>query len=99
MISKEDLKQIIELMTSHHDRTQDAYKLNIDLIEYNDSLYKVIDILFDNVFLKNQKQFLEWYMYGKDFGRREDLKVWDDNGKEIEVNSIDDFYNTLKDFK
>lgn len=99
MISKEDLKQIIELMTSHHDRTQDAYKLNIDLIEYNDSLYKVIDILFDNVFLKNQKDFLEWYMYDKDFGRREDLKVWDDNGKEIEVNSIDDFYNTLKDFK
>jgi len=78
-----ELQHLLNLIDTDYKRKMDAYKLGIDLSEFGESAQEVIDLLLKHVFDEHQYETLCWWMYEKDFGRREDLQMWDNDGKEI----------------
>jgi hypothetical protein len=78
-----ELQHLLNLMDADNERTRAAYRLGIDLTEFRESAQEVIDLLLKHVFDEHQYETLSWWMYEKDFGRRENLQMWDKDGKEI----------------
>jgi hypothetical protein len=73
-------KQIIDWQIAHHTKIDDAYKLNINLIEAFDEQEKVIDALWKQVLTADGDFWLGWYLYEKDgiSGKpRKDFKAHD----------------------
>ena len=79
----QEFTRLIELIQSDNTRTRAAYKLGIDLSEFSESAQEVIDLLLRHVFDEHQYECITWWMYEKDFGRREDLQMWDADGNEV----------------
>jgi hypothetical protein len=46
-------------------------------------LHTIIENLLGIIFNEDGKDWIEWFMYEKDFGKREDLKAWDEDKNEI----------------
>jgi hypothetical protein len=78
-----ELQNLLNLIDAHNKRTQEAYKIGIDLTEFDESAQEVIDLLLKRIFNEDQYECLSWWMYEKDFGRREDLQMWDADGNEV----------------
>ena len=78
-----ELQHLLNLMDADNKKIRDAYRLGIDLIEFTESAQEVVNTLLKHVFDEHQYETLSWWMYEKDFGRREDLQMWDKDGKEI----------------
>ena len=98
MINKEDFIKLIEHLKLADERGGELYKLGVDTMELNDSLYRAVDILFSAVFNEEQRGWVEWFTFDCDFGRKE-LKARDKEGNPIvrNVEELWDEINTLKD--
>jgi hypothetical protein len=79
----EELQHLLNLIDADNERTRAAYKLGIDLTEFRESAQEVIELLLKHVLNEDQYECLTWWMFEKNFGRREDLQMWDKDGKEI----------------
>jgi hypothetical protein len=79
----EELTHLLNLIDADNERTREAYKLGIDLTEFREIAQQVIDLLLKHVLNEDQYECLSWWMYEKDFGRREDLQMWDKDGREV----------------
>jgi hypothetical protein len=79
----EELTHLLNLVDADNKRTRAAYKIGIDLFEFGESAQQVIDLLLKHVLNEDQYETLSWWMYEKDFGRREDLQMWDKDGREV----------------
>ncbi|NBW19223.1 MAG: hypothetical protein EBR82_65735 [Caulobacteraceae bacterium] len=79
----EELQHLLNLMDADNKKIRDAYRLGIDLIEFTESAQEVVNTLLKHVFDEHQYETLSWWMYEKDFGRREDLQMWDADGNEV----------------
>ena len=79
----EELTHLLNLMDADNKRTREAYRLGIDLSEFDEPKQEVISILLKRVLNEDQYETLCWWMYEKDFGRREDLQMWDADGSEV----------------
>lgn len=82
-----DFKGIVDTMVAHHKIVNQAYKLNIDLIDFCDTQATTINALWCQVLTIEGKDWLDWFLYEKDYiedgiGRKE-LEAWDDDGVEI----------------
>jgi hypothetical protein len=65
------------------------------------------NLLPDNHFLSNiliqilqeemndMDNWIEWFCYEKDFGKYEDIKAYDEDGKEIPMSTTEELYNFL----
>jgi hypothetical protein len=78
-----ELQHLLNLIDTDYKRKMDAYKLGIDLSEFDEPKQEVISILLKRVLNEDQYETLCWWMYEKDFGRREDLQMWDADGNEV----------------
>jgi len=78
-----ELQHLLNLIDADNERTLEAYKLGIDLSEFDEPKQEVISILLKRVLNEDQYETLSWWMYEKDFGRREDLQMWDADGSEV----------------
>jgi len=78
-----ELQNLLNLIDTDYKRKMDAYKLGIDLSEFDEPKQEVISILLKHVLNEYQYETLCWWMYEKDFGRREDLQMWDKDGNEV----------------
>ena len=78
-----ELQHLLNLMDADNKKIRDAYRLGIDLIEFTESAQEVVNTLLKHVFDEHQYETLSWWMYEKDFGRREDLQMWDADGNEV----------------
>ena len=78
-----ELQHLLNLMDADNKKIRDAYRLGIDLIEFTESAQEVVNTLLKHVFDEHQYETLSWWMYEKDFGRREDLQMWDADGSEV----------------
>jgi len=78
-----ELQHLLNLIDADNERTLEAYKLGIDLTEFREIAQQVIDLLLKRVLNEDQYETLCWWMYEKDFGRREDLQMWDKDGNEV----------------
>ena len=89
-----ELQHLLNLMDADNKKIRAAYRLGIDLIEFTESAQEVVSTLLKHVFNGDQYETLSWWMYEKDFGRREDLKMWDKDGKEV-CRTVEELYKFL----
>jgi len=79
----EELQHLLNLMDADNKKIRDAYRLGIDLTEFTESAQEVVNTLLKHVFDEHQYETISWWMYEKDFGRRENLQMWDADGNEV----------------
>jgi hypothetical protein len=84
---------LIEGIQSQDKKVRNIYKQGIDLISFHEYYYRdVIDPLMFEVFGKEGKDWVDWYIYEKD--GREDFKAFDKDGNEI-CHNIESLYNEI----
>ena len=81
-----EFKELVDLMIKHEKKINDAYKLNIDLIEFNDDQNKLINALWHQILTVDGVDWLSWFLYEKGYitGKiRKDFTAYDNSEKEI----------------
>ena len=81
-----EFKELVDLMVKHEEKIDAAYKLNIDLIEFNDDQNKLINTLWGHILTVEGLDWFSWFMYEKDYisGKiKKDFTATDESGKEI----------------
>jgi hypothetical protein len=89
-------KSIINTLEKSSEDTHALYKLNVDLINYNEPLTKVINILLLEVFQEEGKDWIDWYLYERKSYSGETLKAFDKNNKEI-CNTIESLWEVVQE--
>jgi len=89
------LMHLIEKQSMVIDRASD---LSIDLLEFMDPIFTANDILIKEAFGEEAAEMISWFMYEKEFGLREDMKVWDKDENEI-CKTVDQLYDYVKTLK
>lgn len=100
----EDFKEIIDTMVEHRKLVDQAYKLNIDLIDFCDNQSTTIDALWAQVLTVEGKDWLDWFLYEKDYisgDIRKDLRAYDESKKEIckDLKGLHDYLTKQNYFK
>jgi hypothetical protein len=79
----EQFKNLIETIEKVRERSSALYKLDIDLLDFEDDYFKIIDLLMKNVFDEEGHGWVDWYLYERiGFNDKVNLAT-DENGKEI----------------
>lgn len=96
----EKFEKIILSLQKSSDQVDLLYRNGIDITEVLDPLHSIIEDLLGLVFNDNGQDWIEWFIYEKEFGRREDMKAWDEKQNEIayDIKSLyqllmDEYYN------
>jgi hypothetical protein len=63
-------------------RTQSLYELGMDVINFENDYYEVIDLLLKQVFTEKQYDWVSWFIYENDFGQK-GKEARDENGNLI----------------
>jgi hypothetical protein len=92
----EQFKDLIETTEKVRERSSAIYDLGLDLLNFEDEYYKIINILMDNVFDKEGHDWIDWYLYERiGFNDKVNLAT-DGNGKEI-CYDIPSLWETVKE--
>ena len=99
MITKEEFIDLISKQQEWYNRIDEVSKvlnvptlLECDWVEYTIILFnKTLDLLFNSYGIED----IDWWMYQKSINP--ELKMWDQNGKEIPTETIEDLWNLIKD--
>ena len=79
----EQFKNLIETIEKVRERSSALYKLNVDLLDFEDDYFKIIDILMKEIFDEEGHGWIDWYLYERiGFNDKVNLAT-DENGKEI----------------
>lgn len=97
-MTREKFKKVVGLLEAHSYKSEMIYKYGVDLIDFTDDLQKVISILMKEAFGKEADDWISWWLYEKDFGKRDDLKAYDKDGAEI-LDTIDELYDYIVELK
>ena len=79
----EYFEKIILNLQKSSDQANLLYKNGIDITDVTDNLHIIISDLLGIIFTDEGKDWIDWFMYEKEFGKREDLKAWDIDKNEI----------------
>jgi len=63
--------EIILRLKKHSENVDKAYKLKIDLIDFNDDLNRIIDILIKEIYGEEGYDWFTWFCYENDFGEKD----------------------------
>lgn len=91
----ETLKQIVEKLEKISKRGQELYKSDVDLINYDDDFYTVIDLLLKEVFSVEAHDWFDWYCYENNFGKG-DLEAFNKNGNRI-CRNIEELFELINE--
>lgn len=72
----------VERMQAVQNRSQELYKLSIDLIEYDNTYHEVINSLLVQLYGEEGYDWVMWYFYDCDFGAK-DMEARDKDGNRI----------------
>jgi hypothetical protein len=89
-------KLVIEL-ESASERYSKLYELGVDLLNYDEPNQKINSILMLEVFGKEGKDWIEWYLYERKSHSGEVLKAWDKEDNEI-CYDIPSLWDTVKEY-
>jgi hypothetical protein len=76
-------EKIILNLQKSYDQANILYENGVDITEATDALHIIISDLLGIIFTDDGKDWIDWFMYEKEFGKREDLKAWDVDKNEI----------------
>jgi hypothetical protein len=79
----EQFEKIILNLQKSSNQADLLYKNGIDITEVTDNLHIIISDLLGIIFTDDGKDWIDWFMYEKEFGKRDDLKAWDVDKNEI----------------
>ena len=99
MITKEEFIDLILKQQEWYNRIDEVSEalsvptlLESDWVEYASVLFdKTLDLLFN----EDGVDDIYWLMYEK--SGNPELKIWDENGKEIPTDTVEDLWNLVKD--
>lgn len=99
-----DFKGIIDTMVKHNKTVNQAYKLNIDLIEFSDTQSTTINALWCQVLTVEGKDWLDWFLYEKNYiedGVGKIDMIASDNGEPIceDLKGLHDYLTKNNYFK
>jgi hypothetical protein len=79
----EKFEKIILTLDKESQTITELYNKNVDLIDFVGPYHAVIDLLFRELYDDDGCEWINWYCYERDFGRREDLIAYDENKNTI----------------
>jgi hypothetical protein len=79
----EQFKNLIETIEKVRERSSALYDLQVDLLNFEDEYFKIINILMDSVFDEEGHGWIDWYLYERiGFSGKKNLAT-DKDGNEI----------------
>jgi hypothetical protein len=97
-MTREDFKKMVGLIEGHSYKSEMVYNYGVSIIEFTDDLQEVISMLMREAFGEIGYDWISWWLYEKDFGKREDIRAFDENDNEI-IRDIDELYDYITDLK
>lgn len=99
-----NFKSLISVLVEKHKKTNSAYKLGIDLYDYQETDHRLNKILIREILTDEGIDWFEWYLYEKDGitgSPKKDMQAWDSDKTEIcyDVRSLYIYLFTNKYFK
>jgi hypothetical protein len=92
----EQFKSLIETTEKVRERSSAIYDLGLDLINFEDSYYKIINILMNSIFDEEGHGWIDWYLYER-IGFDSKVKLaTDKDGNEI-CYDIPSLWETVKE--
>ena len=61
-------------------------------ISFESDVVYLLTLMFNDY---ENDQILSWWLYEKDYGRREDIKIWDGESNEIDLSTPEKLYDYL----
>lgn len=92
----ETFEKIILLQQLALKRSQELYKLKIDLMEVEEPFHQIIDELTKECFNEEQVGWIDWFLYEREGMRGELNKAHDKDGSEI-CHTIESLWKTVKE--
>ena len=77
-----EFNSILDNLRQMSDTVDEVHKFGVDLLEFSDPLHRVIKILLREIYIFEGWEWIDWYCYECDFGRKK-MGAWDENGNEI----------------
>lgn len=78
-----EFENLINTIEKIRDRRHKLWILGMDIMGIDEDYFKVIDALMEKAFGKQNKDWIDWYLYERVTPGGEILKAHDENGKEI----------------
>lgn len=100
MIIKEDFIELISALEKQTKKDEKLYKLGIDSTELNTDLWSATETLIEATFGKEDAEWIFWYCFERNFGKREDLKATrkDEDGVEHEIcRTVEELYDLINE--
>ena len=63
-------------------RTKALYNLGMDVINFENDYWEVIDLLLKQSFTETQYEWVSWFIYENDFGQK-GMEAWNEKGELI----------------
>ena len=79
----EQFEDIMTKLQKSNDNTNLLYRHGVDITDITDHLHGIIENLLGLIFTKEGADWIEWFIYEKEFGKRADIKAWDADKNEI----------------
>ena len=79
----ENFEFLINTLLKRRDNSHNLYKLGIDISNYENDLYRVIDLLMEKAFGSSNKEWIDWFVYERVTLNGEILEAWDENKNPI----------------
>ena len=73
----------------HNSIVTDFFDASSLSISHEDIVVKLLQNIF------NDKEIISWWIYEKDYGQDESLKMWDEFGNEVDVSTAEKLYDYL----
>lgn len=91
----QQFKTLIENLQSSFERSSKLHDIGVDLLEYNEMYNKIIDVLLEESFGEEGKDWIDWYLYERpSFSSKEPCHAYDKYGKEI-CHNIESLWDTV----
>ena len=96
-MTKQQFEEVILKLQLTQLRSQELYKLGVDLMEIEEPYQKVIDILFSSCFNEEQMGWIDWYLYEREGMRGEILQAHKTvDGEQVEIcHTIDSLWEEI----
>ena len=79
----EEFEKYITLQQKLMERSHSLGELGIDTLEYDETFYKLIEVLTKEIFSEEQREWIDWYLFERVSPTGEILKAWDKDDNEI----------------
>jgi hypothetical protein len=99
-MNKQSFEKIILNLQAARLRSQELYKLGIDLMPYDENYEHVIDELFKAAFNPDQLEWIDWYLYERESPNGKILKAHKKVGrKKVQIcHTIDSLWETVQEY-